>query len=118
MEWPDLAPPKRQFEYCGHHDIPCSGSLVIPGRCDASNPESRNSGSGASAPARNDGPGYPLPLIQNLAQRDIALLLLGPVASAGDGAVNHEVVSVDEGGFVAGEKHRGASDILGQPGTL
>src|SRR5262249_52665449 len=28
--------------------------LVIPGRCEASNPESRDSGSGADAPARND----------------------------------------------------------------
>src|SRR5579864_625023 len=27
---------------------------VIPGRCDASNPESRDSESGASAPSRND----------------------------------------------------------------
>jgi len=29
--------------------------LVIPGRCEASNPESRDSGSGADAPSRNDG---------------------------------------------------------------
>src|SRR6202050_3581878 len=28
---------------------------VIPGRCEASNPESRDSGSGANAPSRNDG---------------------------------------------------------------
>src|SRR6201986_1367250 len=28
--------------------------LVIPGRCEASNPESRDSGSGACAPSRND----------------------------------------------------------------
>jgi hypothetical protein len=27
---------------------------VIPGRCEASNPESRDSGSGAGAPSRND----------------------------------------------------------------
>src|SRR5260221_1592038 len=27
---------------------------VIPGRCEASNPESRDSGSGANAPSRND----------------------------------------------------------------
>src|ERR1700728_4470404 len=29
-------------------------TAVIPGRCNASNPESRDSGSGATAPARND----------------------------------------------------------------
>src|ERR1700751_944872 len=29
---------------------------VIPGRCAASNPESRDSGSGANAPSRNDEP--------------------------------------------------------------
>jgi hypothetical protein len=28
---------------------------VIPGRCEASKPESRDSGSGANAPSRNDG---------------------------------------------------------------
>jgi hypothetical protein len=28
--------------------------FVIPGRCEASNPESRDSGSGAGAPSRND----------------------------------------------------------------
>jgi hypothetical protein len=28
---------------------------VIPGRCEASNPESRDSGSDADAPSRNDG---------------------------------------------------------------
>ncbi len=30
------------------------GEFVIPGRCEASNPESRDSGSGANAPSRND----------------------------------------------------------------
>src|SRR6266702_8693170 len=30
-------------------------TLFIPGRCAASNPESRDSGSGANAPSRNDG---------------------------------------------------------------
>ena len=30
-------------------------AIVIPGRCEASNPESRDSGSGAGAPSRNDG---------------------------------------------------------------
>ena len=29
-------------------------AAVIPGRCNASNPESRDSGSGANAPSRND----------------------------------------------------------------
>src|SRR5437879_5424396 len=29
--------------------------IVIPGRCEASNPESRDSGSGACAPSQNDG---------------------------------------------------------------
>src|SRR5580698_2525792 len=33
------------------------GEAVIPGRCEASNPESRDSGSGADAPSRNDSPG-------------------------------------------------------------
>jgi len=32
-------------------------AFVIPGRCAASNPESRDSGSGACAPSRNDGMG-------------------------------------------------------------
>src|SRR6266581_3710264 len=35
---------------------PASVQAVIPGRCEASNPESRDSGSGANAPSRNDGP--------------------------------------------------------------
>ena len=45
---------------CPKSDKPAS---VIPGRCAASNPESRDSGSGAGAPSRNDGlsptTGYP-----------------------------------------------------------
>src|SRR5215469_15738674 len=56
-------------------------------------------------------------LIERLAQGDIALLLLGPVATAGDGSVNHEVVAVDERGFVAGEKHCGVRDVVRQAGT-
>src|ERR1700733_4964853 len=56
-------------------------------------------------------------LIERLAQGDIALLLRGPVAAAGDGAVDHQIVAVDETGFVAGEKHRGVSNVLGQPGA-
>src|ERR1700684_1162055 len=32
----------------------CESDSVIPGRCEASNPESRDSGSGANAPSRND----------------------------------------------------------------
>src|SRR5258707_9855638 len=34
-----------------------ASDAVIPGRCEASNPESRDSGSGAKAPSRNDGVG-------------------------------------------------------------
>src|SRR5580698_8486917 len=36
----------------------CQYRIVIPGRCEASNPESRDSGSGANAPSRNDGLSY------------------------------------------------------------
>src|SRR5213075_3256797 len=32
--------------------------IVIPGRCEASNPESRDSGSGANAPSQNDDGGW------------------------------------------------------------
>src|SRR6266436_6012053 len=62
----------------------------------------------------------PLPraLIERLAHGDIALLLRGPVAAAGDGAIDHQIVPVDETGFVAGEKHRGIGDVFGQPGAL
>src|SRR5258708_32574425 len=49
--------------------------LVIPGRCNASNPESRDSGSGANAPSRNDGSGSPR-------RRDRALDLAKPNAVA------------------------------------
>jgi hypothetical protein len=52
-----------------------------------------------------------LSLIERFAQRDIALLLLGPVAAAGDGAIDDEIVAVDEGRFVAGEEHCGMRDI-------
>src|SRR6516164_3469482 len=55
-----------------------------------------------------------LRLVERLAQGDIALLLRGPVAAAGDGAIDHQIMSVDEGGFVAGEEYRGLSDVLGQ----
>src|SRR5665213_2716954 len=58
-----------------------------------------------------------LALIERLAQRDVALLLSGPVAAAGDGTVDHQIVAVDETGFVAGEKYRGVRDVLGQPGA-
>src|ERR1700744_4000381 len=56
-------------------------------------------------------------LIECLAPGDIALLVCGPVAAAGDGAVDHQIVAIDETGFVAGEKHRGVRDILGQSGA-
>src|SRR6267378_1584181 len=62
---------------------------------------------------------HPLPraLIERLAQRYIALLLLGPVATAGDGAVHHQIMPIDKAGFVAGEKHRGVRDIFRQAGA-
>src|SRR5215216_231669 len=56
----------------------------------------------------------PRPLIERLAQRDIALLLLRPVAAASDGAVDYKIVAVNEGGLVAGKEHCGISDVLGQ----
>src|SRR6185437_2683420 len=56
-------------------------------------------------------------LIERLAERDIALLLLSPVAAAGDGDVDPQIVAVDEAGFVTGEKHRSLRDILGQSGA-
>src|SRR5438445_13800816 len=56
-------------------------------------------------------------LIECLAQRNIALLLLRPVAAAGDGAIDHEIVAVDEARLVASEKYRGLRDILRQPGA-
>src|SRR6266481_5151637 len=59
----------------------------------------------------------PRTLIECLAQRDVALLLLTPVAAAGNGAVDDEIVPVDEGGFVAGEEYRGEGDVIRQPGA-
>src|SRR5260370_14594324 len=56
-------------------------------------------------------------LIERLAQRDIALLLLRPVAAAGDGAIDHQIMPVDKTRFVAGEKHRGMGDVFLQPGS-
>src|SRR5260221_14219435 len=58
-----------------------------------------------------------LSLIERLAQRDIALLLLGPVAAAGNGAIDDEIVAVDEGRLVAGQEYRGVRDILRQTGA-
>src|SRR6185437_3308511 len=43
----------------------CCPPFVIPGRCEASNPESRDSGSGAVAPSWNDGAGR-LPFEQEM----------------------------------------------------
>ena len=51
---------------------------------------------------RKSHPGACPRLIERLAQRDIALLLRGPVAAAGDGAVDHQIVAVDEARLVAG----------------
>src|ERR1700737_2472260 len=59
----------------------------------------------------------PRALIERLAQRDIALLLLRPVAAAGDGAIDHQIMPVDKTRFVAGEKHRGMGDVFRQPGA-
>src|SRR5438105_15721707 len=56
-------------------------------------------------------------LIERLAQRDIALLLLRPVAAAGDGAVDHQIVAVDETRLMASEKHRSLRDIVRQTGA-
>src|SRR5204863_4704588 len=55
-----------------------------------------------------------LTLFKRLAQGGQPLLLLAPIAAAGDGTVDHQVVAVDEAGFVAGEKYRGMGDIVGQ----
>jgi hypothetical protein len=54
-----FASPSGQVESYGNcwgiSDLGAHFSAVIPGRCEASNPESRDSGSGAGAPSRNDG---------------------------------------------------------------
>src|SRR6266404_9863075 len=54
-----LAPDQGDYGldwHCGK-----ASDAVIPGRCEASNPESRDSGSGAKAPSRNDGMSTPQP---------------------------------------------------------
>src|SRR5579863_3586784 len=56
-------------------------------------------------------------LIEGLAHRDITLLLLRPVAPPRDCAVDHQIVSVDEAGFVAGEEDGGMRDILRETGA-
>ena len=53
-------------------------------------------------------------LIERLAQCDVTLLLLGPVAAAGDRAIDHEIMAVDERRFVAGQEHCGLSDVVGK----
>src|SRR5437868_15539550 len=65
----------------------------------------------------HDGVVLALPAAQRPAYRGEALLLRGPVAAAGDGAVDHQIMAVDEGGFVAGEKYRGVRNILRQSGA-
>src|SRR3954463_4814863 len=54
---------------------------------------------------------------QHPAYRGEAVVLRGPVAAAGDGAVDHQIVAVDEGRFVAGEKYRGVRNVVRQPGA-
>src|SRR5438874_13238968 len=57
------------------------------------------------------------PLIERLAQGHVTLLLLAPVAAAGHGAVDDEVMAVDEAGFVAGQEHRGMGDVIREAGA-
>ena len=57
-------------------------------------------------------------LIERLAYGDQPLLLRGPVAAAGNGAVDHQIVAVDEAGLIAGEKQRGIRDVIGEAGAL
>src|ERR1700722_12818329 len=59
----------------------------------------------------------PLGLIERLAQGHIALLLRRPVAAAGDSAIDHEIVPIDEARLVAGEEHRRMRDVFGQTGA-
>src|SRR5579863_10105920 len=58
-----------------------------------------------------------LDLVERLPQGDIALLLRGPVTAAGDGAINDQIVSIDEARLVASEKHGRMRDVLGQAGA-
>src|SRR4051794_36182655 len=58
-----------------------------------------------------------LPLIERIAQGRQALLLLAPVAAAGHGAVDDEVVAVDEARLVARQEHRSVSDVIGDAGA-
>src|SRR4051794_32143935 len=60
----------------------------------------------------------PLHIVQRLADGGEALLLRGPVAAAGDGAVDYQIVAVDKTGFVAGEEHRRVRDVFRQSGAL
>jgi hypothetical protein len=50
-----LDTPRSMTTRCGAARRLANPRSVIPGRCEASNPESRDSGSGADAPSRNDG---------------------------------------------------------------
>src|ERR1700689_188712 len=83
-----------------------TSAFVIPGRCVASNPESRDSGSGASAPSRNDGYRREKTMnglkILGLAA-GIAALLLGSGARAESDFPNrpiHVIVPYPAGGIV------------------
>src|SRR4051812_17346447 len=51
---------------------------------------------------------------EHLPHSGIARLLLGPVAAAGDTTIDHQIVAVDEGRLIAGEKHGRVGDIVGQ----
>src|SRR5262249_20468234 len=56
-------------------------------------------------------------LVERLAYRAEALLLLAPVAAAGHGAVDHQIMAIDETRLVAGEEYRGMRDVVGQAGA-
>src|SRR5450756_2566674 len=68
-------------------------SIVIPGRCEALNPESRDSGSGANAPSRNDGSNY-------------RLFRFRPLASGRGAFRHHRHRGIAQGGVVGA--HLGA----------
>src|SRR6202012_2558271 len=56
-------------------------------------------------------------LIERLEQGDVALLLLTPVTTASDSAVDHEIMTVDEARLVARQEHCRMRDVVGQAGT-
>lgn len=52
-------------------------------------------------------------LFYPLAYVDIGLLLLAPVASAGNRAIDHQIMTVDESRFIAGEEYHGMTNVFG-----